>query len=293
MTAAEVAQALAAARALRPLTGIDSVQAVGGRQVRVFLSSTDTSGIHILADPGLAIVDTTAWAALAGGVSIPAVDSLPEIDFLLAPLGDPRDVLDRGVDLMVIRERSVLEYAAGRPEFQSFPLPWTRTYVLIQAPGSPVLQIAGTEPERTSLARDAVPVDARPAESPEWWSREACSGEAPPDSTRPLVAPRVAYLRGDEVARSLAERVVAVAGRGVRLRTLALDSDALGTALLAGSEQAYVLALPRQTLVHCAEDLPAGWPVQPLIDTRAHAIVRNGSPPLTVDWDGTVRLAEP
>jgi hypothetical protein len=194
---------------------------------------------------------------------------------------------------MVIRERSVLEYAAGRPEFQSFPLPWTRTYVLIQAPGSPALQIAGTDLERTSLARDAVPVDARPAEPPEWGSREACSSGAPAGPTPPLVAPRVAYPREDEVARSLAERVVAVAGPEARLRTVALDSDALRAALRTGSEQAYVLALPRQTLFRCAEDLPAGWPVQPLVDTRAHAVVRNGSPPLTVDWDGTVRLAEP
>jgi hypothetical protein len=38
---------------------------------------------------------------------------------------------------------------------------------------------------------------------------------------------------------------------------------------------------------------PVGARIQPLIDTRAYAIVRKGSPPLTVEWDGTVRVAEP
>jgi hypothetical protein len=31
----------------------------------------------------------------------------------------------------------------------------------------------------------------------------------------------------------------------------------------------------------------------PLIETRAHAIVRRGAPPLVAEWDGAVRLAEP
>jgi hypothetical protein len=26
------------------------------------------------------------------------------------------------------------------------------------------------------------------------------------------------------------------------------------------------------------------------VETRAHAIVRRGVPPMTVDWDGTLRL---
>jgi hypothetical protein len=31
----------------------------------------------------------------------------------------------------------------------------------------------------------------------------------------------------------------------------------------------------------------------PLIDTRASVILRRGSPDLTVDWDGTIRLVNP
>jgi hypothetical protein len=40
-------------------------------------------------------------------------------------------------------------------------------------------------------------------------------------------------------------------------------------------------------------DWPPGALVTPLIDVRARAIVRRGSPPLWVDWLGTVRIVDP
>ena len=93
----------------------------------------------------------------------------------------------------------------------------------------------------------------------------------------------------------MAERVVALAGWGPGLRTEALEPAEFSGLLRYGAERAYVLALPRQTLVPCREAaaLPGGARIQPLIDTRAHAIVRKGAPPLTVEWDGTVRVVEP
>jgi hypothetical protein len=94
------------------------------------------------------------------------------------------------------------------------------------------------------------------------------------------------------VARGLAERIVALASG---LRTAALEPAEFAASVTNGLDRAYVMALPRQTLTPCRDS--AGWPggatIQPLIDTRAHAIVRRGSPPLTVDWDGTVRVLEP
>jgi hypothetical protein len=39
--------------------------------------------------------------------------------------------------------------------------------------------------------------------------------------------------------------------------------------------------------------LPPGVRSLPLIDTRAYAIVRKGVPPLTVEWDGTLRVGGP
>jgi hypothetical protein len=45
-----------------------------------------------------------------------------------------------------------------------------------------------------------------------------------------------------------------------------------------------------------ARDLPAWSPagtIEPLLDVRAHAVVRRGVPRMVVDWDGTLRLTPP
>ncbi|HEU4680381.1 MAG TPA: hypothetical protein VFS51_01465, partial [Gemmatimonadales bacterium] len=69
----------------------------------------------------------------------------------------------------------------------------------------------------------------------------------------------------------------------------------LTAALRSDSERAYLLALPRQSLSPCrdSDEWRLGASALPLIDTRAHAIVRRGAPPLTLDWDGTVRVDGP
>jgi hypothetical protein len=62
----------------------------------------------------------------------------------------------------------------------------------------------------------------------------------------------------------------------------------------AGSERAFVLSLPTTPLAPCLElaGLAPDLQIQPLVETRATAILRRGSPPLTVDWDGTVRVEQ-
>ena len=103
---------------------------------------------------------------------------------------------------------------------------------------------------------------------------------------------RVVYLHGDEVARGLADRIVALTAAGTGLRTAALEADELTAALLSNSERAYILAAPRKSLAPCRDfaDWPAGASILPLIDTRASAIVRRGAPPLVIEWDGSVRV---
>jgi hypothetical protein len=290
----EAARALAAVPVLSGPTGIDSIRSLGPRQLRVHLTNAGSSAIQVLADPSLALVDTTPLGASTGSVRVPSRGALPAMELTLFSQGDPRDVLDRGVDLIVTRDPSLIEYAAGRPELRSFSLPWTRTYVLVQAPGAQPLSAAIADSERSSLARDAVPADARPAEPLDWWTQDRCPTAAP-EAARSIPSKGVAYLRGDDVARAVAERMVAVAGPEAGLRTVALDPDAFRAALQGQSQHAFVVALPRQTLMPCRElaDLPKHWAALPLVDTRAHAIVRKGSPPLGVDWDGTVRLLEP
>jgi hypothetical protein len=296
MSAAHVAGTLAPAWAGGRSPGIDSAVALNDRQLRLFLSGTQDSVPHFLADPALAMVDglATDGRGSGGSIAIPAHGSLPAVDLQFPPGGDVRDALDHGVDLVVTRDPAVIDYVAGRSEFATYPLPWSRTYVLLQPAAAEPLDVVSTEPERRSLARDAVQADARGAEPLFWWHEAAaCPNTVAPGSRS--TSSRVAYIRGDEVARGLAERVVALARSGIGLRTVALEPAEFIALLRTGSERGYVVALPRQTLAPCRESaaLPGAARIQPLIDTRAHAIIRRGAPPITIEWDGTVRVVEP
>jgi hypothetical protein len=280
------------------LPGMDSAAVLNQRQIRIFLTGSPDSVLRTLADPAFAILDDVPsrnGSTSEGPVElfeIPAQGAHPVVRFQLHP-GDGRDALDRGADLIVTRSTTLLEYAARRPEFTLHPLPWDETYVLAQPAGAQSLAAAGTDAERQSLARDAVSAEARAAEPPFWWEESSCRpGKAPEASP---TSDRIVYRRDDAVARALAERLVALAGSGHRLRAAALEQSELAAALRSGSERAYVLGLPRTPLQPCREssNFPAGTRIQPLIDSRAHAIVRLGAPPLSVDWDGTVRLVRP
>ena len=146
---------------------------------------------------------------------------------------------------------------------------------------------------RRSLSTDAVRAEARPAEPPFWWDSMTCPARAS-QTPRP-VSSRIAYPRSDGVARGLAERIVALAGAGSGVRAAALSDSDFAVALREGTESAYVMAVPRHSLAPCRDssDWPAGASVIPLIDVRARAIVRRGSPPLWIDWFGTVRIVNP
>jgi hypothetical protein len=289
LTAERIAQLMKAAVQDKRAPGIDSVQAMGERQLQIYVSNPTDSLPPILADAELLI-----YGGLAGERAdvflIPARGELPVIELKLALDRDARDALDHGADLIVSRDPALIDYATGQPMFHSFALPWSRTYVLLQPAGVKPLPVARTEDERRSLAQDAVQVDARGAEPLTWLSEgTSCPKTGPQSAT---ASTRVAYLQGDAVGRALAERLVALAGTDSRMRALGMERAAFEASLQTGAELAYIWAVPRRTLNPCRElaGLAGGMRVVPLIDTRARAIVRRGSPPLTVDWDGVVRL---
>jgi hypothetical protein len=277
------------------IPGIDSAVILNDYQVRLFTTASQDTVLRALAHPGFALPEGIPMQGpqRATMLDMPPLPGQPELQFRFSALDDPRDALDRGADLMVSRDPALLEYAARRPELAVHPLPWNRTYVLVQPAPAPPLPAVITESERQSLARDAVQADARAANPPFWWVESSCPPGAAP-AAGPL-ADRIVYPSEDEVARALAERLVALAGPGTRLRAAGLSHSQLAAALREETELAYVLSLSKQALEPCRE-LPA-FPVkariQPLIETRASAIVRRGAPPLTVDWDGTIRVVRP
>lgn len=313
---------------------VRSVVPVSDRVLAITLRSGHTDSPRSLAHPDLAVakfVAGSAWpvgsrsASIATDVSTGAngssvialvTDSLPALRFLVAP-GDPRDLLDRGIDLLITRDPATLDYAASLPPFQSVPLAWQRTHVLL-TPGrlrtSPML----AESERQSLAADAVRGDARGATGPFWWqslldceiARSSPSGQSAP-------VPRIVYDAEDLAARDLSERLVGLVGAPGRAQTSFLDAlfpdrprrtyqratgltgAALATALRRGTDAGYIVSVDRRPLDPCldlqalmerAPWLDAGT-MMPLIDTRVHAIVRRERSGVRAEWDGGLIIA--
>jgi hypothetical protein len=74
----------------------------------------------------------------------------------------------------------------------------------------------------------------------------------------------------------------------------AVDSAELGRALDRGLDAGYLLALPPQAPGACpVTRWPAGWQVAPLIETRAYAIIRQGTVRISTDADGLFRIVAP
>jgi hypothetical protein len=264
-----------ASEALR-LSGVESLLPLDDRRIVVGFAAPRVSVPPLFADPAL---------------GIPRSRPRPTTLDARAPGGDLRDALDGGADLVVSDDPALLDYAGRRPGLTRVPLPWSRAYVLLVPAGSSLGSAVppDTAGFRAGLARDAVRVDARPAARPFWWDEVGDCGR-PPVSAVTRRSSAVAYAEGDASARALAERLVALAGAEA-LTARGLSADDLSAALRAGSERAYVVAVPSHALVPCRA--VAGWPVDAaavgLVETREHAIIRRGTPPLVVGWDGTLR----
>ena len=285
ITAGAVASSWKAREPAVQSLGIDSAVALDDRTLRVTLRASRDSAPRLFADPLLSVDRRVAAVHEPSGRVV--VPNDPPVDFELSPAGDPRDALDRGVDLVVTRDPAVAEYVASRPEFVTSPLPWGRTYAL--------LQFAGTQPIsgtwRADSLRDVVQAEARPAQPPFWWSGpQSCRLDVLMGVTLPT-SPRLVYSRTDEIARALAERIVALSGN-TQLRAVGLGEIDFSTALRDGGERGYIVFLPRNVAApcHASAALPAGGWLEPLIDTRARAIVRRGAPPLSIDWDGSIKV---
>jgi hypothetical protein len=314
---------------------VESVVPISERVLAIRLRSHRTDAPMPLAHADLAVakaVVDSPWpagtrsaritsergAAPANGPSgfVVARDNQPPIRFVVAP-GDPRDLLDRGAELLVTRDPATLRYAASLPQFQSVPLAWQRTYVLV-TPGrsrtAPVL----TESARHALATDAVRGEARGALGPFWWQMLAdceIGRTAPPGQPSPT--PRIVYDTADTAARDLAERLVGLARspgpsstvfldallpdrpRRTYERATGLTGEALAVARRRGTDAGHIVAVASSPIDPC-RDLQAlmdatPWldpeTIIPLVDTRLHAIVRRGRSGVSAESDGGLTIA--
>jgi hypothetical protein len=293
-----------------PVTARDVVVGKGGagytltplepRVVGVWLAKGSDAVPAFLADPALAVTKPAPggdwpigtgryWVTGANTTAqeIRALSSAGDtLVFRQAAATDPRDLLDAGVDLLVTRNRPVIEYAATQPAFAVVELPWDRIYVLAGAE-PPAVRLDGLEQAVRSEAR-------RPQGGSVWWEELQACGPPPapaPPAASPRAPRRIAYVRGDPTGRDLAGRIAALGG-GVAAGLAPAD---FAKALNGGTAAAYVLALPRAVPEPCraARDLLPPWPVSVarLVETRARVVVRRGVSRWGMDGDGTVHLA--
>lgn len=313
---------------------VESIVALDDRTVAVTLRRAQTAAPIGLAHPDLAIAKITrgsSWplgtrvdratprrTALTGtpGATITIErENRPAISFLAAS-GDPRDVLDKGVDLLLTRDATALAYAGTLPSFQVLPLPWQRTLVLLSAGRS---RTAGALPEnaRHAFARDAVRGEARGAVGPFWWEAlQACALLPPQARDRRTWTPRVVYDSRDDAAHDVAERLVGLArapgtsppildvvlpDRPARTyqRTGAMTGEVLARARRLGNDASYLVSLDRRPLDPCGEmqALTGAVPwldpetIVPLVDLRLRAVVRKGRAGIVAEWDGGLLLS--
>jgi len=322
---------------LQPLVSrlVQSIAPVGNRALAITLRSRRVDAPVTLAHPDLAVAKPFAdspWPVgtrsgriapdgqtrVAGATSVITVvrDDLSTVRFLVAP-GDPRDLLDGGVDLLLTRDPAALVYAATLPQFQSMPMAWQRVHVLL-TPGRSRSSPWLSADARQVLADDAVRGEARAALGPFWWQMlPDCDVTPSPARPQSSPTPRVVYDAGDAAGRDLAERFVGLvraSGPGATAmldailpdrpertfqRATGLSGEALALARRLGTDAGYVLSLDSRPLDPCRDlqALAAGarWldpeTIVPLVETRLQAIVRRGLAGVTAEWDGGLLLS--
>ena len=271
---------------------------------------SDPDASHVLRDAGVVSLLPLDDARLVVGFAAPTRDLPPvfaaralgvatgrsaTLTEQVPGTGDLRDAIDGSVDLVVTGDPDLLDYAGRRPGLTPSALPWRRLYLLLLPPGDPALGAvlpADTSGFRTALAQNAVRTDARPAAASTWADSAARCAPAPARAGTPSKS--IAYPDGDPTARELAERLVALAGPAAPTAR-PLEPDSFAAALRRGDAGGFIVSGPLAAAAPCVES--SGWPAGaraiPLVETRAHAIVRRGAPPLAVEWDGALRPAEP
>jgi hypothetical protein len=205
---------------------------------------------------------------------------------------EARDIIDEGADVVLTDDPALAAYAASRASASSVPLAWDQVWVAI-LPWHAISTAATLDddalgPFRSALARDVALGEARAATTRQGGVSSVCPIRGPgavrADPTR------IAYLAGDAVARTLAERLVALAGiaaaerrenapvslvapelvrAGDRLVTLALDWRAFNDTVATASSVASIVALAPLDVASCA-----GARIVPLVETRWRVVVR-------------------
>lgn len=224
-------------------------------------------------------------------------DAGPALALHRVPVRGARDAIDAGVDVMLTGDPEAVAYARTRADLTSLPSVWNRTYMLLvrAAPSSDGDPAPALDTLRAELAADAVRVEARPATAMRAGSCvEPRGATTPATGVTDAARPRIVFPRGDDVARALAARLVAlgatrrgllaalagsVANAGDALRAEGVDPREAAQAVESGGALAAVIPVSPMRFPECGfgavpitnADLTR---VIPLIQTRERLIAR-------------------
>ena len=298
-------------RTTNPATAVAGMRSEGN-QLTVFLSAPRP--LTDFAAPALRLtrrgpesswpLGTGPWEPHpeASGSRLVATAAVRNVERVLSfdsrPGADPRDLLDAAAHVVVTRDRGALAYAAGLPGWTDLPLAWDRVYLLV-SPTTGSRDATARAAIRAELARDALRGEGRPAD---WECAGASNGGPSPGQS--VGRRRVIYPREDVVARALAERLVARAESdltallgfpavlaGTTVTAVGLEPESFTRAVAAREDLAAVMPVLRSDAADCGPLAApgAGWGlVEPLVETRAHALVRTGAARVVSDRDGLV-----
>ena len=304
------------------LAMLDSVVAVGDRELRVMVRDEFPSVPRLLADPQLAVrADRGGADSWPLGTRGYAVQSLTDGDVLIVPVGamggddlpavrlvygagDLRDLIDAGADLVITRERRVVDYARSTSGYRSVSLSWSRVYGLVG--GTDSIGVSAWRDATDALRLDFADDQLRLSQDRYWWDGlNRCHDVNRPWARDTARSDRLVYRGSDPVARDLAERLVALgsslpphAGALRGAIAAGLSDLAYERALAVGSDRGYIVEFPTGVLDPCGAALDAtrsipwldaeqvGSAIIPLAEARFTAVMRDGAGPFVLGWDG-------
>ena len=236
---------------------IESVAIESDRAVTIRFRDPHPDGPRVLADPYFAVSRTSQDpTAIRGTGPFPVVHAgdptpgdgsvalVPPVGtgdgtrmLRIVPSDDPRDLIDRGVNVLRTRDRRSIAYAATRRESRTQPLPADQAYILVaparaaaasgESPSAGAIDTtsyagvndARWESLRTALSRDVLRM-SEPQRTDGWWLApdvvSRCEITIPtrvPWTTprSPMRARRLVFDARDSVGAALARRIVVLA----------------------------------------------------------------------------------
>jgi hypothetical protein len=226
---------------------------------------------------------------------------LDQLTFRVLLDNDPRDILGRQCDALVVRDQSALSYFERTPSVTVAPMPWDRMYILLCPPeGSErARQRWYTGWNRSDLARDVVGSPAQPVTEPFFQipTERLCAQLTGPiaiekwptfsrqESSTTLDRDLILHPEGDQDARRLAERLAVLAAVPQRP---APDRPGRGELSPpyppAGGEVPQALAIPAGQFIGAVQSTRAGAFILPVERGYASACLQVAALLSIAEW---------